>query len=260
MHPSLTRTSHRPWPLPAKPWLWRQTWHDLLFAHWPVPVSAVRALVPRWLSVDTYGGSTWVGLVPFRMTGVTLRGVPSLPVLSHFPEMNLRLYVEHDGKPGVWFVSLDAARVSAVLAARLFAHLPYFVSRMRVTPKGAAVQYSSRRVSNRAVAFRGTYEPIGPVRESEPGSIQHFLTERYCLYTENGPDNRYRLEIHHPPWPLQSAAARFLINQVAEPQGIALPDTAPLLHFSRRIHVIGWNLERIAPARRPMKRASRRAN
>jgi uncharacterized protein YqjF (DUF2071 family) len=244
-HPALTRTEHRPWPLPAQPWLWRQTWHDLLFAHWPVRVSAIRDLVPRWLAIEQHSGSSWVGLVPFRMTGVTLRGVPSLPVISQFPEMNLRLYVERDGKPGVWFVSLDAARVSAVLAARLFAHLPYFVARMRVSHDGRVVRYSSRRVTDRAVAFRGRYSPIGPVRESKPGSLEHFLTERYCLYTEDRQRHRYRLEIHHHKWPLQPAEAEFAENHVAQPQGIALPDTDPVLHFSRKIQVIGWGLQRI---------------
>jgi uncharacterized protein YqjF (DUF2071 family) len=244
-HPALNRTEHRPWPLPAQPWLWRQTWHDLLFAHWPVRVSTIRPLVPRWLTIEKHNGISWVGLVPFRMTGVTLHGVPSLPVISQFPEMNLRLYVERDGKPGIWFVSLDAARVSAVLAARLFAHLPYFVARMRVSNRGKTVRYSSTRVTHGNVAFRGTYAPIGPIRESEPGSLEHFLTERYCLYTADRQDRRYRLEIHHRKWPLQPAEAELVTNQVAQPQGIPLPDTEPLLHFSRKIHVIGWGLQQI---------------
>jgi uncharacterized protein YqjF (DUF2071 family) len=244
MHPALTRTSHRPWPIPATPWKWRQTWHDLLFAHWPIPAAAVRALVPGWLDIHEYGGTTWVGLVPFRMTGVTLRHVPSLPVISHFPEMNLRLYVERDGKPGIWFISLDAARRSAVYAARVFAHLPYFFSRMSVTAEAAAIGYSSVR-ANGAVAFKASYAPTGPVRETKPGSLEHFLTERYCLYTQDQGGRRFRLEVHHQPWPLQSAEATFTTNRVAQPQGIEIPDTAPLLYFSRKIEVIGWGLEQI---------------
>jgi uncharacterized protein YqjF (DUF2071 family) len=151
--------------MPATPWKWRQTWHDLLFAHWPIPAVAVRALVPGWLDIHEYGGTTWVGLVPFRMTGVTLRRLPSLPVISHFPEMNLRLYVERDGKPGIWFISLDAARRSAVYTARVFAHLPYFFSRMSLTAEGDAIGYSSVRAGG-AVAFKGSYAPTGPVRET----------------------------------------------------------------------------------------------
>lgn len=244
VHPALARTSHRPWPMPSSGWLWRQTWHDLLFAHWPVPVAAIRSLVPGWLAVQECSGSSWVGVVPFRMTGVTLRYVPALPVLSHFPEMNLRLYVERDGKPGVWFVSLDAGRRSAVTAARALAHLPYFFSRMRSRAEGESVAYSSVRAGSH-VAFEGRYAPAGSVRETTPGSLEHFLTERYCLYTQDRRGRRFRLNIHHQPWPLQPAEAAFVTNRVAQPQGIALPDTAPLLHFSRRLDVIGWGLERI---------------
>ena len=224
--------------------MWRQTWHDLLFAHWPVPAAALRSLVPEWLTIQECAGSSWVGLVPFRMTGVTLRHLPSLPVLSHFPEMNLRLYVERDGKPGIWFISLDAARRSAVIAARVFAHLPYFFSRMSVRAEGNSVVYSSSRTGGR-VAFEGTYAPAGLVRETDPGSLEHFLTERYCLYTQNSQGRRLRLNIHHWPWPLQAAHADFVINRVAQPQGIELPDTAPLLHFARRLDVIGWRFEQV---------------
>ena len=230
--------------MPSTGWLWRQTWHDLLFAHWPVPVAAIRSLVPDWLTVQECSGSSWVGLVPFRMTGVTLRYVPALPVLSHFPEMNLRLYVERDGKPGVWFVSLDASRRSAVIAARALAHLPYFFSRMSSRAKGQSVAYSSVRAGSQ-VAFEGTYAPAGPACETAPGSLEHFLTERYCLYTQDRRGRRLRLNIHHQPWPLQPAEAFFVTNRVAQPQGIALPDTSPLLHFSRRLDVVGWGLERI---------------
>jgi uncharacterized protein len=245
MHPTLTRTSHRPWPLPASPWIWRQTWHDLLFAHWPVPMHAVRRLVPQWLAVQQFGGSTWVGLVPFRMTGVTLRHVPPLPVVSHFPEMNLRLYVECGGKPGVWFVSLDAARRSAVIAARMLAHLPYFYSRMSLRADGDAVRYSSTRVNDARVAFVGAYEPAGPVFESTPNSLEHFLTERYCLYTQDRRGRRWRLEIHHQPWPLQTARASFQTNGVAQSQGIELPEAEPHLLFSRKLEVVGWGLDEV---------------
>lgn len=230
--------------MPSSPWLWRQTWHDLLFAHWPVPSAALRPLVPAWLTIQEFAGSSWVGLVPFTMTGVTLRGMPTLPILSQFPEMNLRLYVEYGGKAGVWFISLDAGRRPAVWAARVFAHLPYFFSRMRVRPAGESIDYRSVRAADRRVAFEATYRPSGPPADPKPGTLEHFLTERYCLYAASGA-RRYRLEIQHPPWPLQPAEARLTVNHVAQPQGIALPDTAPLLHFSRRQFVVGWGLERL---------------
>jgi uncharacterized protein YqjF (DUF2071 family) len=124
MHPALSKVDHRPWPLPSGPWRMRQSWRDLLFAHWPVPAARLRALVPAPLEIDEHDGSSWVGVVPFRMAGVAPRPLPDLPYLSAFPELNLRLYVRLDGKAGVWFISLDAANRAAVWGARLLFHLP----------------------------------------------------------------------------------------------------------------------------------------
>jgi uncharacterized protein YqjF (DUF2071 family) len=159
--------------------------------------------------------------------------------------MNLRLYVERDGKPGVWFISLDAARWPAVWAARQFAHLPYFQSAMRVSVVGEEVMYESIRRGDSRVSLSARYRPTGPVVLSRPGSLEFFLTERYCLYSEDRAGRGWRLEIHHQPWPLQAAAAEFTVNQVAQPQGIALSGSAPLLHYSRRIDAVGWGLERV---------------
>jgi uncharacterized protein YqjF (DUF2071 family) len=241
--------------MPDRPWRWRQTWHDLLFMHWPIDTAHVRTLVPDGLTIQQFDGSTWVGLVPFRMTGVAWRGMPDLPWVSAFPEMNLRLYVERDGKPGVWFVSLDAANSAAVLTARFAVHLPYFWASMRLTHDGDRVRYASSRLLSRArVEFRGVYWPDGPVKEASRGSLEQFLTDRYCLYTA-APDGRLqRLEIQHAPWPLQPAGADIDTNTVAEAQGIRLPGASPILHFSRRLDVVGWLSETIsssAPPRRP---------
>ena len=231
--------------MPDRPWFWRQTWHDLLFAHWPVATAAVRHLVPAPVTIQEHGGRSWVGLVPFRMSGVTLRGLPAVPGLSAFPEMNLRLYVELDGRPGVWFISLDAAHALAVWTARRFVHLPYFRASMSVRHEGELVRYASeRRGRGPRVAFHAAYRPAGPVFAAAPGSLAHFLTERYCLYTRMPDGAIRRLEIHHAPWPLQPAEADIETNLVAEPQGIRLPPTPPVLYFSRRIDVVGWGLER----------------
>jgi uncharacterized protein YqjF (DUF2071 family) len=218
----------------------RQSWHDLLFAHWPVPVAAVRPLVPAGLNVDVHGGTTWVGVVPFRMTGVAPRGVPDLPGLSAFPELNVRLYVERDGKPGVWFLSLDAASAAAVWTARRFFHLPYFRARMSVSGT-QEIDYASERRSA-PVGFAARYRPEGPAAEARPGSLEHFLTERYCLYAQ-APDGLRRLEIHHQPWPLQPASAEITRNELLTPHGLSVAG-APLLHFARRLDVVMWLAER----------------
>jgi uncharacterized protein YqjF (DUF2071 family) len=241
VHPALTQTDHRPWPLPPKPWVMRQRWCDLLFAHWPVPAPKVRALVPSRLAIQEHDGTSWVGVVPFRMEGVMLRPLPDLPGVSAFPELNLRLYVELDGKPGVWFISLDAASRLAVRTARRFFHLPYFDADMDARRENDGVVYSSVRAGDGPrVAFRGSYAPTSDVFTARPGSLEHFLTERYCLYAQAPDGGIVRADIHHHPWPLQVARAEIEENTIADVQGIALAGPPPLLHFARRIDVVNW--------------------
>jgi uncharacterized protein len=247
VHPALQSVDHRPWPLPAGPWIMRQTWHDLLFAHWPVPAAGLRALVPEPLELDLFNGEGWIGVVPFHMTGIRGRGLLPVPGLSQFPELNVRTYVTYRGKPGVYFFSLDAASRCAVWAARAFYHLPYFHAAMASEESCDGVHYASRRRGAEA-EFRGRYRPISPVQRRERGSIEHWLTERYCLYTtyrnpaQSTQGRVYRCEIHHLPWPLQNAEAELEINTVAKAGGVCLPNTAPLLHFSRRLEVLIWPL------------------
>jgi len=220
----------------------RQSWHDLLFAHWPVDPAAIRPLIPPSVTLDLFDGRAWVGVVPFHMSGVTLRGVPPLPGLSAFPELNVRTYVTVQDKPGVVFFSLDAGSRLAVEAARAWYHLPYYRARMAVTPDGEGVGYRSERVDRRGAAadLVGRYRPSGPVFRSRPGSIEHFLTERYCLYAPASRGRLYRSEIHHAPWPLQAAVADLQRNTMATAGGLTLPPRPPLLQFARRLDVVVW--------------------
>ena len=235
------RVDHRPWPLPPGEWTSRQTWHDLLFAHWPVPAVALRQFVPAALEIQEFYGTSWVGFVPFRMTGVTLRGWPAIPGLSAFPEMNLRLYVEHQGRAGVWFISLDAQKRPAVWAARRFFNLPYFFAEISVEHHGDRIRYDAKRDGAPIVEFRGEYGPDGAVYQARPGSIDHFLTERYCLYAQDHEGRITTVEIHHDPWPLQPATLAIERFTVAPAQGIAV-NGGPVLHFARRLDVLFWPL------------------
>ena len=236
MHPSLRHTEHRPWPLPRSPWKWRQTWHDLAFLHWPVRPEALRTHVPPPLELDLHDGFAWLGLVPFRMSGVTLRGVPAVPWLSRFIEMNLRTYVTLGDRPGVFFLRMDASRLPAVLAARGSLGLPYVWSSMRVREENGAVDYSSR---NGAAAFEGQYRPTGAVAPAVPNSREWFLTERYCLYTRHR-QRLLRVDIHHAPFPLQPAAVDVRRNTIPQSCGLPPQPDAPVAHFSKRQEVIGW--------------------
>jgi uncharacterized protein len=219
-----------------------QVWHDLLFAHWPVPLAQLRPLVPAALPIDTFQGTGWVGVIPFHMSGVRLRGTPAVPGFSTFPELNVRTYVTVDGKPGVYFFSLDAANPLAVLGARAWYRLPYFHARMHVDVADDDVRYRSRRVQSGTPAAElvARYRATGPAIPPEHGTIEYFLTERYCLYTVSRRGSVYRAEIHHPPWILQPAEAEIQRNTMAEAAGITLPEKEPLLHFAKRQDMLAW--------------------
>jgi uncharacterized protein YqjF (DUF2071 family) len=239
----LDETAHRPWPMPSSPWVMTQTWHDLLFAHWPVSAAMLREKIPAGFELDTFEDQAWVGVVPFHMTNVAPRGVPALPWVSAFPELNVRTYVRVGGDPGVYFFSLDAANPLAVGVARTLAHLPYFTAAMQVEPRDGWIHYSSRRTSpsGNAAEFVGRYRPTGDPAAPVEGTLDYFLTERYCLFTVDSEFRALRLDIHHPPWPLQPAEAELSVNTMADAAGIRLPAMAPLLHFARRQDMVAWN-------------------
>jgi uncharacterized protein len=238
----LDRTEHRPWPLPAGPWVMAQSWHNLLFAHWPIDSAILRPHVASALEIDLFEGRAWIAVVPFSMTGVRLRLTPALPWFSAFPELNVRTYVTAGGKPGVWFFSLDAANPIAVAAARLTFHLPYFRARMSCEAATGQVRYKSERTHRgaRVGVFEGSYRPTGDVFEAKAQSLEHFLTERYCLYAASPAGTIFRGEIHHPPWQLQTAEAEFSRNTMTEVNGIRLPNGKPLLHYAQRQDVLVW--------------------
>jgi uncharacterized protein YqjF (DUF2071 family) len=243
MQEILDSTAHRPYSLPKGPWIMSQRWHDLLFAHWPVAAYQVSPLLPSPLRpfLDVFDGRAWVGVIPFWMSSVKFRGIPAIPGLSSFAEMNCRTYVTVGGKPGVYFFSLDAESLSAVYGARLGFALHYFYARMSVVGKGGPmIHYSSKRLqSPKPAELQGSYGPRSEIFHAVAGSIEHFLTERYCLYTVRG-GRIWRGDIHHLPWPLQRAQAEIRTNSVAQSHGIELPATEPLLHFARELDVLIW--------------------
>ena len=239
----------------------RQRWHDLLFAHWRIPAEQLRLLVPPELPIDEFEGSAWVGVIPFWMSGIRGRYLPRFPMAHTFPEVNVRTYVTVSGKPGVYFFSLDAASLLAVLGARAGFRLPYYWARMRVTlSEDGGVQYRSHRLDRHLRAdLLCNYGPISAQRhpsrqrgeqqrealaQSQPGTLEYFLTERYCLYRIDAGRRVWRTNIHHLPWSLQLSEATFEINTLAAANGIALPDIPPVLHFARRLDVLVWMPER----------------
>lgn len=240
---TLERTEHRPWPMPEGPWLMTQTWHDLAFLHWPVDHTLLRNALPPGLEMDIFEGQAWLGVVPFRMTNVAPRGVPALPFVSAFPELNVRTYVVDGGKPGVYFFSLDAGNPLAVGFARSLLHLPYFSAVMSVEARDGWIHYRSRRVeagTPPAGEFEARYHATGPVFEAEPGTLDHFLTERYRLYTVSPRNHLLHIDIHHQPWPLQEGDIVIDTNTMVEPTGVRLPDMAPRVLVATRQDVVAW--------------------
>jgi uncharacterized protein len=240
----LRETGHRPWPLPERRWFMGQSWRGLLFAHWRVDPEALRRVVPEQLPLDVREGAAWIGVTPFLVTGLRLRLTPPAPLLSRFEELNVRTYVTVDGRPGIYFLSLDAHSHAAVAAARRVYRLPYFHADADAESDENGHRYRSRRTSadGPPAEFAGSYRPVGPIARARPGSIEHFLAERYCLYTLDERRRVWRGEIHHPPWPLQPAVLELDRNTMAAPLGIEL-EGEPLCHFSAEQHVVIWRID-----------------
>ena len=227
-------------------WVMKQEWCDLLFMHWAIDPDELAPLIPEALELETYDGKAWLGVVPFRMQGIRLRWLPPVPGTSAFPELNVRTYVRPrgGGKPGVYFFSLEAANRLAVWTARRWFHLPYFRATMKCARDGDVVSYESTRTHPGAnpARFVGTYGPTGPVAPAKEGSLDHFLTERYCLYAIDAEGGAWQGDVEHEPWQLQPAQAEVTVNTMSP---IALPDEAPVLHFASCIDVNIGRLKRI---------------
>lgn len=219
----------------------RQRWQHLLFLHWPVPLNALRELVPRELTIDTFEGNAYLGLIPFTISGVRPVGIPPFWGLSAFHEVNVRTYVHRNGAdPGVWFFSLDAASALAVVGARIAYRLPYFHARMSMAlleGQRCAFEYASRRRwSSRPVGCHLRYGPAGIPGPAHLGSLEHFLIERYILYAATG-KRLYRARVHHAPYPLQPGCVEDLEESLLAAGGIARPSSAPLCHYASGVDV-----------------------
>jgi hypothetical protein len=251
----LVRTSRKPRPLPSGRWLMKQRWNDLLLAHWPVPATAIAPLIPEGLEVDTFQGSAWLGVMPFWMDRIKVRGMPTLPGARSFPDMSLRTYVreERTGMLGVVCLSLDASNLLAAAIGRAFYRLPYHWAEMHLEQRTEREFsfYSRRRFASRPVVFKARYRGLGPSRklaEIGAGTLEHFLIERDCLFSSNRDGQPIRASLHHVSWPLEEAEAEIEQNDLAAVLGIRLPDQEPVLYYSRRLAVYVWPAELVRPA------------
>lgn len=220
----------------------RMRWRDLLFAHWVVDAKTLRPLIPPELEVDTFEGRAYLGVVPFLMEDVAPRGVPAMPYLSAFPEVNVRTYVRHRNLSGVWFLSLDAARRIAVVGARRGFHLPYFHARMSMERVGDEVRYRSERIDRRGrpASLDVSYRPTGPVSMAAPGSLDAWLTDRLRLFAIDGLGRLTATSIAHQRWPLRPAEARFDLETLSTAGDVPVTGDPVHLAFADRLDVRAW--------------------
>ena len=237
---SLEETGHRPWEVPGRQWVLGQTWERLLFAHWRARPSELEQLIPAGLRLELFDGSGWLGITPFVLSGFRSVAMPPLPRVSTFAEVNVRTYVTAKEKPGILFFSLDAASRWAVEGARRFYRLPYYLADMEVDAVGEEVRYRSERRDQRGAnaSLLAAYGPDGAAAKPSPGTLEHFLTERYCLYATEADGTLLRAEIHHSPWELRPAAVEIERNTMA-PNGVTLSGE-PLFHLGERQDVLIW--------------------
>jgi len=223
------------------------SWHDLLFMHYRVDADRIRQLLPDGLTLDLFEGDAWIGIVPFRMSDVAPRFVPAIPWMSAFPELNVRTYVSIDAKPGVWFFSLDATNPIAVRIARRFFHLKYMDARISQSWNEDWCCYTSHRTHrgepSATLAIR--YRPTGDVFQATSGTLEHWLTARYCLYAATPDGQVLRGEIDHPPWSLQPAEAVVDDESMLNALGLSVLDDTPHLLFSKDIAARAWSNESV---------------
>ncbi len=239
----------------------RQQWRDLLFLHWRVQPDLLRSLIPPELSIDTFEGQAYVGLVPFTMRNVRPTGLPAFAPLSNFHEINVRTYVHHNGQnPGVWFFSLDAASAAAVRIARAWFKLPYFYARMRLDreqetgnreqkkgrEEAGRIDYASERLWPDPLPAHAhiVWTPAGPIMQAAPDTLDHFLAERYLLYSYKN-ERLYRGQVHHTAYPLQTATVHSLDENLVAQAGIARADTPPIIHYAPGVDVDIYPLRQV---------------
>lgn len=239
MYKEYKELEHRPYELPASPWLMTQVWRDLLFMHFPVSADIVKSYIPGDLELDTFENKAWISIIPFRITNMRARGLPLIPYLNAYLELNVRTYVTYKGIPGIYFFSLDADHLLAVAGARALAGLPYKRAAMSFHKNEKDMEVVSQRIGS-TETLKVSYRSGSILFEPLPGSIDHWLLERYCLYTYWG-GSLLRGDIHHDKWKVTAAEASIHTNTMTS-FSLSQP---PLLHYSNRRRFFFYPLKKV---------------
>jgi uncharacterized protein YqjF (DUF2071 family) len=226
--------------------LMHQTWGKLLFMHWRIDERELRQIIPAQLEIDTFDGTAWIGVVPFTMWDIRALPpyMPVVPGFSSAHELNVRTYVHYNGVPGVWFFSLDCNSAAAVIGARTFYHLPYYNADIELAQTGPMIDYSLARIDEPRASFKASWMVGETIPFTHPESLDFFLTERYCLYSESEGD-LYRARIFHQPWPLQKASINFYESTMIEVLGVKAFNDKPILHYAEALEVDVWGIRKL---------------
>ncbi len=243
-----SKPTGRRWSIPKRAYAMRMKWHDLLFMSWPIDVEMIADQIPSGLEIDIYQSQAWVSVVPFCMSGVSPRLLPDIPWMSAFPELNVRTYVKYKDRPGVWFFTLDATNPIAVRVARTWFHLNYVDAKIEVSSSDNWIRYRSYRIdSNHAPAELSVdYRPLGETYFAQTGTLDEWLTARYCLYAADNRGRLFRGEIDHQPWQLRETQSVIHANTMLDPLGISVPDRPVRCHFAKRTDVVAWSLDKLS--------------
>lgn len=243
MHTVLEYTEHRPYEIPSTMWTWQQVWENILFLHFHVPKEIIEPQIPSQLDIDCFEGKAWIGLIPFYMREIARRPFPPVPGLKEFPEFNVRTYVRHGNRRGIWFFSLDITNRLAAWAARTLFHLPYRTASMQCPrDEKGWVHYLSHEPHS-GQCFQARYRPSSGPLPADPLSFIHWASERYCLFTSDNKNHLFRGDIHHPPWTFYRAEVEGLNENILQKFGaIGMhPDTV----FCPKLDVVVWPLQKL---------------
>ncbi len=238
------KSNHRPWPIPNKPWRFKQTWHDLLFAHWPVDANYLRPFVPEYLTIETFHDKAWIGVVSFQTSHARARLLPYVPFFKHYNEINIRTYVRYGNTPGVFFFSMNiSSPIAATFFHKIF-RLPYYYSKIHCNQENDCIQFQCSKTTRNPIEMDLVYEPTTEAFQASNGTLEHWLTERYCFYTTFN-KTLFRAEILHEPWQLQQASAEIRKCEVAQFSNDDFLQQQPIFHYAKKQEVLSWGLENV---------------
>jgi len=257
---TLFAVAHRPWLPPNGAWAVSQSMQDALFVNYAVDPAALRPLLPERFSIDLYGGAAWLTIPPFYVAHLRGNSTPPLPVISSFASVVVRTCVTCDGKPGLFVFSVDAGSLGSVWTARLFWRLPFWHAKVRMrgftltrhrlrTPRSLDVQFEAERLHGPkagagAARFRAVYKAVSEPAIPHTGTLERFLIDRYCIYTQSK-KSLYRIENHHLPFMLQQGEVEMGVNTLCEPLGLTLPENPDAVFYARNLRLLTWPAEKL---------------